>query len=203
MKTVTIVIASYKYGPLAAHCIESVLSQTRKPDKILFVDDGVGDCSHLPALYPEVEFVLRKKNMGTVANFQDMLMRVDTDYCMFLGADNWLRPDAISHLMEEEADIVTYDIIVTGSDKEEILDRHADEVTYYEGDLYWDRSKGHHGSMLYRTKLAQEAGYAASGGGRSEEDMVLYNRMLDKGATRSHVYQGFLYYRRHRLNFNQ
>ena len=44
MSTITVVIASYQYGHLAAHCIESVLCQSRKPDKILFVDDGVGDC---------------------------------------------------------------------------------------------------------------------------------------------------------------
>ena len=43
----TIVIASYRYGHLAAHCIESILSQTKAPEKILFVDDGVGDCGHL------------------------------------------------------------------------------------------------------------------------------------------------------------
>ena len=39
----TVVVASYQYGHLAAHCIESLLSQTKAPDKILFVDDGVGD----------------------------------------------------------------------------------------------------------------------------------------------------------------
>ena len=69
----TIVVASYQYGHLAAHCIESILSQTRAPERILFVDDGVGDCAHLPAIYPEVEYVLREENLGTVNNFQDML----------------------------------------------------------------------------------------------------------------------------------
>ena len=39
---VTVVVASYKYGHLAAHCIESLLSQTRLPDSVLFVDDGIG-----------------------------------------------------------------------------------------------------------------------------------------------------------------
>jgi hypothetical protein len=52
---ITVVISSYKYGHLAAHCIESVLCQTKKADKILFVDDGVGDCHHLPKLYPSIE----------------------------------------------------------------------------------------------------------------------------------------------------
>ena len=98
MSSITVVIASYKYGHLAAHCIESILAQTKPADKILFVDDGVGDCSHLPPIYPEVEYILRDKNLGTVENFQDMLMRVTTERCMFIGADNWLRPDTLQIL---------------------------------------------------------------------------------------------------------
>ena len=40
LNMITVVISSYKYGHLAAHCIESVLCQTKKADKILFVDDA-------------------------------------------------------------------------------------------------------------------------------------------------------------------
>jgi glycosyltransferase involved in cell wall biosynthesis len=200
---ITVVIVSYKYGHLVSHAIESVLCQSRKPDKVIVIDDGVGDCRHIPALYPEVEFHERSENMGTVANFDDALRRVTTDKCMFLGADNWLRADALEILDEEEADIVTYDIVVTGDGKDEITKRHPSEVERYQGDWYWDRSGGHHGSMLYNTKLAQEVGYRASGGSRTEEDMVLYHGMLKKGATRVHVPEGLLYYRRHRENFNQ
>ena len=47
MSTVSVVIASHGYGHLAGHCIESVLDQTRKPDAVLFVEDGVNDCGHL------------------------------------------------------------------------------------------------------------------------------------------------------------
>ena len=96
----TIVVASYKYGHLAAHCIESILSQSVPASKILFVDDGAGDCTHLPSLYPEVEYTLRESNMGTAANFQDMLMKVDTEYTMFIGADNWLRSDTVETLTQ-------------------------------------------------------------------------------------------------------
>lgn len=198
---ITIVVASYKYGHLAAHCIESLLSQTRKPDRILFVDDGVGDCNHLPALYPEVEYVMREKNLGVVKNFQDMLMRVEGGKCMFLGADNWLRADALEILDRVEADIVTYDIMVTGESKEEIFRRHFEETGWEEGDIYWDRSSGHHGSMLYNTELAQKVGYS-SPPGRSVEDWVLFNGMMERVAVHKHVPQALLYYRRHRTNFN-
>jgi glycosyltransferase involved in cell wall biosynthesis len=86
--TYTLVIASYRYGHLAAHSIETALSQSKPFDKIIFVDDAAGDCTHLQKLYPQVEFLFREKNLGIVANFQDMLNRVQTDYVMFLGADS-------------------------------------------------------------------------------------------------------------------
>jgi len=111
---ITVVIASYRYGHLASHCIESLLSQTSSPAKILFVDDGGLDCAHLPALYPDLEYILRPMNLGTVDNFQDMLARVTTEYVLFIGADNWLRSDAIELLSDASTDIVTYDIVVTG-----------------------------------------------------------------------------------------
>ena len=131
----TIVIASYKYGHLAAHAIETVLEQTKPFERILFVDDGVGDCAHLPVHYPEVEFVFREQNLGTVKNFQDMLERVKTKRCMFLGADNWLRADAHETLSRSDADIVTYDIVVCGDRRNEILKRHPEEVDRQYG--YW------------------------------------------------------------------
>lgn len=202
MSTITVVISSYHYGHLASHCIESVLCQSRPADKILFVDDGAGDCAHLPLIYPEVEYVLRPKNIGTVDNFQDMLMRVDTDKCMFVGADNWLRADTLEILDKVEADVVLYDIVVTGDSKKGLLSRHGKEMTPYSGDLYWDRQNKHHGSMLYNTKLAQSIGYKRYGNsGHSQEDLYMFNEMNRRGARIEWIKEGLLYYRRHRENF--
>ena len=196
-----IVIASYRYGHLAAHAIESVLAQTQPFDKIYFVDDGAGDCTHLTKLYPMVDFTLRETNLGVVQNFHDMLMKVTTDRCMFLGADNWLREDALEILSTSPADVITYDIMVVGNLRNEILNRHPLEVRKQNGSWYWDRSSGHHGSMLYDTKRAQTVGYS-SPPGRSLEDQVLYHKLLMNGATRAHIPEALLYYRRHKENFN-
>lgn len=206
---ITVVISSYKYGHLAAHCIESILSQSHKPEKILFVDDGVGDCSHLLKLYPEVEFTLRSTNLGTVENFQDMLNKVNTEYCMFIGADNWLRSDAISlmtNALQNLPDIVTYDIILTGELKETRVPHHKEEMVPYIGDYYWDRMLKHHGSMLYRTELAKSVGgYSIYKEGLHQtlEDLSLWNRMVQANARVTHIKQGLLHYRHHRENFNK
>ena len=200
---ITVVIASYKYGHLAAHCVESLLSQTIPPKRILFVDDGGLDCSHLPNLYPDIEYVLRHKNLGIVDNFQDILSQINTEYVLFIGADNWLRSDAIELLSNASTDIVTYDIIVTGELKEEILDRVPGEAQPYQGDLYWDRQERHHGSMMYRTVFGQKIGYKKryEDGVHPQEDWNLWDKMLEQGATVTSLKEGLLFYRRHRENF--
>lgn len=201
---ITVVISSYNYGHLASHCIESLLSQTKKPDKILFVDDGVGDCKHLTALYPNIEYTFRNKNLGVVENFDDMLKKVDTEFVMFLGADNWLRSDTIELLSKQSTDIVTYDIVVTGELKDEILIRHPEQINKnYFGDYYWNRKYSHHGSMLYRTSIGQKIGYKKriENSIHTEEDWNLWNIMIKMGATVSYINQGLLYYRRHKENF--
>ena len=203
LNMITVVIASYKYGHLAAHCVESLLSQTTPPKRILFVDDGGLDCSHLPNLYLDIEYVLRHKNLGIVDNFQDILSQINTEYVLFIGADNWLRSDAIELLSNASTDIVTYDIIVTGELKEEILDRVPGEAQPYQGDLYWDRQEQHHGSMMYRTVFGQKIGYTKryEDGVHPQEDWNLWDKMLEQGATVTSLKEGLLFYRRHRENF--
>jgi glycosyltransferase involved in cell wall biosynthesis len=200
---ITVVIASYRYGHLAAHCIESLLSQTISPTRILFVDDGGLDCNHLPSLYPDIEYVLREENLGVVDNFQDILSRVDTEYVLFIGADNWLRSDAIELLSKTSADIVTYDVIVTGELKEDILMRLPIQAFPHQGDLYWNRQDQHHGSMMYRTALGQKIGYKKryEHGVHPQEDWSLWDKMLQQGATVASLKEGLLFYRRHRENF--
>jgi glycosyltransferase involved in cell wall biosynthesis len=208
--TYGIVISSYKYGHLAAHCIESVLAQTRPFDKIWFVDDGAKDCSHLKDLYPQIQFVFRDVNLGIVDNFNNMLSMGDTDYIMFLGADNWLRSDALEKLesrvkRDSLIDILVYDIMVTGELRDEIHKIYNASMYPKYGDFYWSRNGGHHGSMLYRTQLAKKVGGYANNksSSRTDEDLNLWDKMRNAGAVVRHIDEGLLYYRRHKENFNK
>jgi glycosyltransferase involved in cell wall biosynthesis len=204
--TYSLVICSYKYGHLAAHAIESALSQSKRFDKIYFVDDGVGDCEHLLRLYHEVSFTFRRHNLGIVANFQDMLNKVQTDYVMFLGADNWLRSDTLEVLSQYNTDIITYDIMVTGQLKQEISKLYPNSTENYNGEIKWSRKDQHHGSMMYKVSKAKEVrGYEKHkpDSERTDEDNALWDKMIKAKATVKYVNQELLYYRRHKQNFNK
>lgn len=207
---ITIVISSYKYGHLAAHCVESILSQSEKPARMIFVDDGVGDCRHIRDLYSEVEFYEYPVNYGTVKNFQNMLEKVSTEYCMFIGADNWLRSDAIELALKiidlDRPDIVTYDMMLTGEKKQTRINHHKDEVERYQGDYYWTKKNSHHGSMIYRTELAKKVGGYTKiehNFAHTCEDWSLWNKMIAAGAKVAYINHALLYYRHHRENFNR
>ena len=207
---ITVVISSYKYGHLAAHCVESVLSQSKSPAKIMFVDDCAGDCGHISKLYPEVQYFENPENYGTVKNFQNMLEKIETEYCMFIGADNWIRSDTIELVSKiidlESPDVVTYDMILTGSLKEKRVPYHRAELERHQGDYYWNKNKTHHGSMVYRVNLAKQVGgYTKIKHNfvHTCEDWSLWNKMTAAGAKVSYINEALLYYRHHRENNNR
>nr|AKH47997.1 Glycosyl transferase family 2 [uncultured marine virus] len=215
--TITVNIMSYRYGHLVAQAVDSVLSQTVKPAAIRVYDDGVGDCSFIKDIYPEVELIERPKNLGTTKNFQDALERTETDYVMFLGADNYLRQDALEILTKGlNEDIVGYDVALTG----ELSDKFRQLVGAYErreGYPIWkfnipDNQKDKikrineinfiHGSALYRVAKAKESGYIQLGDSSNpQEDWGLFKEMLKNGAIHKHIEEPLLYYRRHKENF--
>lgn len=188
--TLTVNICSYKYGHLAAHCIESILSQTKRPDVIRFIDDGVGDCSHLPDIYPEIEYILRPKNLGVVDNFNDILLKTTTDRVIFLGADNWLVPETVEKCLQHDEDLVSYDAWKFGNGPNE----------------YWHLGNFPHGSAMYNVEMAKKFMYGRSDHPtHAQEDNILFNRMIKIGGASLYIIEEpLLMYRwRHRLNFNQ
>lgn len=184
----TVNVMSYNYGHLAAQAIESLLWQTQKPDIIRFYDDGVGDCYHLRDKYPEVEYIFRNQNVGIVNNFNDALDRTKTERVLFLGADNWLHPKAIEMMMAKDEDIVSCDAWIVGEGKYR----------------RWTLPTQPHGSAMYDVmKAKQVGGYEPSGREHTEEDSMLFKKMMDNGATFTRVDKPLLYYRTHRWNFNK
>jgi glycosyltransferase involved in cell wall biosynthesis len=206
---ITVCIMSYGYAHLVAQAIESVLSQTKKPGEIIVVDDGKHDGVDKVASMYGLKAIVRGKNIGIVNNFNDILMNhVKTDKVMFLGADNWLRPDALEK-METGADITSSDICLFGQE----ADKFCEQVSGSDlenGYHIWKFIQGNieecnyiHGSSLYNANLAKKFGYEPTGNKNSEEDWMLWKKMFKAGATHIHISEPLLYYRRHKMNFQQ
>lgn len=228
MSSITVVIASYYYAPFVAQALDSVVSQTRMPDKIFVVDDASADGAIETALafkryYKHIiECVQRNVNMGIVNNFDDMLRnKVKTDKVMFMGADNWLRPDALEKMEAANADIVSSDVYLVGHRGAELVrKRQKIRKRVYQKDGYYvltyDAEGGNinrrnyiHGSSLYNVSMAQQFGYdyfrnkdgTIFDETRPLEDWQLWKNMLGAGAKHVHIPEPLLYYRRHHFNF--
>lgn len=207
---ITVVIANYKYKHLLSQAIDSVLSQTLNAEKILVVDDCSEDVFDI-CLHYDVELLARDVNLGTVDNFQNVLMeKVRTEKVLFLGADNWLRPDALELMNSHDADIVSSDIALIGTEAGKFIDNAGLSVEYRDGYPIWMFKEGNiengnyiHGSSMYNTKLAKTVGgYERNPDSKNtEEDWMLWRKMIRAGAKHVHIAEPLLYYRRHKDNY--
>lgn len=212
MATITVVITSYNYGMYLAQALDSVLSQTRRPEAILVVDDGSHDMTFEVAKKFGVDCIIRQDNLGVVDNLNDILYNhVNTDKMMHLGADDYLRPDALE-LMDLPYDIVYSDLAYFGPLAHKVP--MGAKTEYKDG--YWlkrfTKDWRHiltgnciHGSSLFDVKMARAVGgYKAkkNRGARLEEDWYLFGEMIKAGAIAYRVPEPLLFYRKHRFNIN-
>ena len=222
--SISVVIVSYNYGMYAAQAIDSILSQTKMPDRILYVDD----CSEKSDIGCEiakifgVEVLRREENYGVLKNFQDILFhQVKTDRMIMLGADNWFRNDAIEKMDAEEADIVSTDYYTTGSGVIETKIASNPKYVYENG--YYVRKFPHydssdtvrkkiqkknfiHGSSLFDVRMSRKCGgykiMTPNSSGKSLcEDWGNWQGMIEGGAKVKHIPEPLLYYRKHRFNW--
>ena len=109
--TIGVVIPSYNYGQYLGEATESVLRQTVPPDRILIIDDGSTDDTALIATalaktHSElITFVQNETNCGIVPTFNKALELIETDYVVFLGADNRF----VANYIEQSADALDSD----------------------------------------------------------------------------------------------
>lgn len=195
----TVCIVSYGYGHLAAHAIESVLNQTQQPDKIIFIDDGKGDCRHIPKLYLDIDFDERKENLGITESFNSALYGyVDTTEVMFMGADNWLHPLAIELMSAQQQDINSSDMYVVGAGEDAWKDYPEIQDDY----PIWRLQGSAHGCSIYNVQWARDVGgyETSSNSEKNESDSMLFNKMIDAGATLGYVRRPLIYWRKHLWN---
>jgi glycosyltransferase involved in cell wall biosynthesis len=100
---VTVVVTCYNQGRFLPESIGSLLSQTRRPDEILLVDDGSTDNTRDQVRrFPEVIYI-RQDNAGLAAARNTGLRRSRGDLLVFLDADDRLVSQALEAGLDDFA----------------------------------------------------------------------------------------------------
>lgn len=97
---ITVIVPCWNYGLFLRECLDSVLSQTLQPAKIVFTDDHSTDDSVAIALEYQKQFaplpiLLNETRRGTIINENDAAKYVDTPWFFYLDADDKLDPTYI------------------------------------------------------------------------------------------------------------
>ena len=96
--SVTIIIVNYNYAMFLAEAIESALAQDYVATEVALIDDGSTDSSlEVAARYPIT--IMTKLNGGLCRARNSAVLNVESDYVVFLDADDRLAPNAVSLLM--------------------------------------------------------------------------------------------------------
>lgn len=114
MPKVTVIIPTYNDASRLHEGLRSLSYQSLKPEQIIVIDDGSTDSSALKEIeglkqeFPDILF-LRQENAGPSNARNHGLRLVETEFTVFLDADDSLREDAIDHrfkLMGGHSDVI-------------------------------------------------------------------------------------------------
>lgn len=104
---ITIGIPAYKREEKLIRCLESVARQKSRPFKVIISnDDPTSDISELIRLkfndcFPILEIYQQPQNLGSLANFNFLLSKADTEYFMWLANDDEISETWVEDLANE------------------------------------------------------------------------------------------------------
>ncbi|TCN31290.1 glycosyltransferase family 2 protein [Sinorhizobium americanum] len=104
MASVDIVIPCYQHGHFLRDCVDSVLGQQVSNLRVLIIDNASTDSSpqvarELAARHNCVETVLRARNLGHHASFNEGVDWAKADYFMVLCSDDLLAPGSLARMV--------------------------------------------------------------------------------------------------------
>jgi len=94
-----VIVPTFLHAEYIAQTLSSLLNQTRRPSKIIVVNDGSPDDTD-NAVSPFLEHIvyIKQPNAGTSAALNRGLGFRRSKYVMFLASDDWLKPNAVERL---------------------------------------------------------------------------------------------------------
>lgn len=175
--TVSVVITCHNYDMYLQDCVRSAINQTIKPDKIVIINDsstddtwilGQGFSKH--SIYDNIEYYyVEYKDVAKARAFG--ASKCNTDYVIFLDADDTLSPTYIEDMKKIDADVVFGPI-----------------KQFEDGHLFWEPIQGdiekdnfcHIGCMVKRSFLTPDV--FGSAHDYPAEDWEMWKRIARKGA---------------------
>ena len=165
---VTVIVAVFNTMPYLRECLDSLVSQSigRSRMQAIVVDDGSTDGSgavldEYAAQHPDLFTVIHQENSGGPAGPSNRaLEKAVGRYVYFLGADDYLGPEALERLVvfadEHGSDIVLGKVVgVSGRFiRQRLFASNRPEVDLYGPDLRWSLAN----TNLYRRSLLEEHG---------------------------------------------
>jgi glycosyltransferase involved in cell wall biosynthesis len=95
-RSVAIIIPCYNAAPFLRETLDSTLRQTRPPEEVILVDDGsTDDSAGIAASYGPPIRVIRQTNQGESVAMNAALAAAQSEYIVFLGADDVLHPQLL------------------------------------------------------------------------------------------------------------
>ncbi len=95
------IVTHYRCEAWLKRCLESLVNQTRAPDRIVVVDDG----SENPPIsiveqFPQITLLASSVNVGTYRLIQQVITDTNYDAYLFQDADDWSSSDRLERLLQ-------------------------------------------------------------------------------------------------------
>jgi glycosyltransferase involved in cell wall biosynthesis len=189
--TVAVVIPTFNHSRFLGEAIDSVFAQTVPASEIIVVDDGsVDDPQTVVQPYSGIKFV-RQVNQGLSAARNTGLSLADSEFAIFLDADDLLMPDAIAKGL---ACFFVHPGVaaVYGGHRRVSADREPLDIDRYTAigsdplaSMLQGNPIGMHATVMYDRQILSDIGGFDSALHRSE-DYDLYLRLASRFPIASH-----------------
>lgn len=192
---INVVIPSYNQAQYLPDCIDSVLSQTLRPHRIIVVDDGSTDGSlEIAKKYAEENHIIKvisqvnkglssARNTGIMNTFENDCEGDDLSpsYVLFLDADDVLVEGCIKRIQQEidrtEADIIAPSFKCFGRAQDTIILMKNPTIEDFKV-----ANRIGYCSAVKRSRLLEVGGYSPRMT-TGYEDLHLWFNLLSRGAT--------------------
>lgn len=200
----TVVVISHNYGRYLPTAVASAVEQTLAP-RVLIMDDGSTDDTvdvvrDLAARYPLLTCHRSPHARGLAATRNDAAQRVDTEWVIYLDADDWLDLRFVERGEHWLARHPQCDVLTT--DNTVVQEGRAPRIVRTRAPRSWRdlqrRNAVRQTSFLRRSMVLALSGYDGTFG---YEDWEFWIRALKAGYTINRLPGAHVYHRHHGLNY--